>query len=100
MHPEFDRAAVLAWLPAHDEIVVPAKPESVFLLFVRPGGGTRALRLDDPRLALPQDASGEDRLSPWDTGVGVGALATLTDGAFGVALSRLTVAGRACWPCR
>ncbi|MET9608113.1 hypothetical protein ABZZ17_24105 [Streptomyces sp. NPDC006512] len=40
MHPEFDRAAGLAWLPAHDEIVVPAKRESVFRLFVfiRSGG--------------------------------------------------------------
>ncbi|MEU9946683.1 hypothetical protein AB0I08_42160, partial [Streptomyces lavendulae] len=97
VHPEFDRAAVLAWLLAHDKIAVPTKPANASLLFARPGGGTRALRLDDPLLTLAEDASGEDRLSAWSTEADADALATLADGEFGATLRRLTVPGSGVW---
>ncbi|MEU9945820.1 hypothetical protein [Streptomyces lavendulae] len=97
VHPEFDRAAVLAWLLAHEKIAIPTKPPNASLLFARPGGGTRALRLDDPFLTLAEDASGEDRLSGWSTEADADALAALADGESGATLRRLTVPGSGVW---
>ncbi|MGW1642625.1 hypothetical protein [Streptomyces lavendulae] len=48
MRPEFDRAAVLAWLLADGEIEMPARTPIGALVMARPGGGTRTVRLDDP----------------------------------------------------
>ncbi|MFK0203352.1 hypothetical protein [Streptomyces lavendulae] len=67
VHPEFDRAAVLAWLFAHGKIDMPARTPASALLMARPGGGTRTVRSDDPCLTLAEDASGEDLLSGWST---------------------------------
>ncbi|MFK0203833.1 hypothetical protein [Streptomyces lavendulae] len=97
VHPEFDRAAVLVWLLVHEKITVPAKPPTASLLFARPGGGTRALRLDDPLLTLAEEASGEDRLSAWSTDGDATALDALTGGTSGATLRRLTVPGEAVW---
>ncbi|MEU4955775.1 hypothetical protein [Streptomyces lavendulae] len=66
-------------------------------MFARPGGGTRALRLDDPLLTLAGDPSGEDRLSAWSTEADADALDALADGEFGATLRRLTVPGSGVW---
>ncbi|MFE2149140.1 hypothetical protein ACFXAO_03775 [Streptomyces lavendulae] len=97
VHPEFDRAAVLAWLLAHGKIEVPTRTPTAALLMARPGGGTRTVRLDDPLLTLAEDASGEDRLSGWSTDDDADTLAALTGAASGGTLRRLTVPGSAVW---
>ncbi|MFE2248687.1 hypothetical protein [Streptomyces lavendulae] len=48
VHPEFDRAVVLAWLLVHGKIEMPARTPIGALLMARSGGGTRTVRLDDP----------------------------------------------------
>ncbi|MEU4356279.1 hypothetical protein [Streptomyces virginiae] len=66
-NPEFDRAAVVAWLLAHGKIVVPTEVPSAALVVAGAGGGTRRFRLEDPHLLLADDAEAEDRLSGWST---------------------------------
>ncbi|GLW04496.1 hypothetical protein [Streptomyces lavendulae] len=97
VHPEFDRAAVLAWLLAHGKIEVPARTPTGALLMARSGGGTRTVRLDDPCLTLAEDASGEDRLSFWSTDDDADTLAAWAGAGSGGALRRLTVPGGAVW---
>ncbi|MDA5284745.1 hypothetical protein [Streptomyces sp. Isolate_45] len=92
-HPEFDRAAVLAWLLAHHKIEVPTRTPTASLLMARPGGGTRTFRLDDPILTLAADVEGEDRLSGWSTDEDADALTALGTGEFGATLRRLTAPG-------
>ncbi|MFJ3877173.1 hypothetical protein ACIPW5_06920 [Streptomyces sp. NPDC090077] len=91
MHPQFDRAAVVAWLLAHDKIGVPIGMPAATLTVVGPGRRTARFRLDGPHLVLAEDAAGEDVLSGWSTDEDAGALVTLTAGEFGAALGRLTV---------
>ncbi|MEU8779863.1 hypothetical protein [Streptomyces sp. NPDC048606] len=97
VHPEFESTAVIAWLLSHEKIAVPTKPPAAHLLFTRPGGGTRTVRLDDPLLTLAEDPSGEDRLTAWSTDAEADALATLTDNEFGGTLRRLTLPGAPGW---
>ncbi|MFJ3883366.1 hypothetical protein ACIPW5_38705 [Streptomyces sp. NPDC090077] len=91
MHPRFDRAAVVAWLLAHDKIGVPIGMPSASLTVVGPGRRTARFRLDGPHLVLAEDAEGEDVLSGWSTDED--ALAALTAGEFGASLGRLTAPG-------
>ncbi|MGE7390881.1 hypothetical protein ACQKM2_35940 [Streptomyces sp. NPDC004126] len=93
MHPQFDRAAVVGWLLAHDKIGIPIGMPSAALTVVGPGRRTVRFRLDGPHLVLAEDAEGEDVLSGWSTDEDADALAALTEGEFGAALGRLTVPG-------
>ncbi|MGW7312670.1 hypothetical protein [Streptomyces sp. NPDC054865] len=93
VHPEFDRAAVIAWLLAHGKIEVPTRTPTASLLMNRSGGGTRTFRLDGPVLTLADDVEEEDRLSGWSTDDDADALAALGAGEFGATLRRLTVPG-------
>ncbi|MEU4358758.1 hypothetical protein [Streptomyces virginiae] len=46
--PEFDRAAVVAWLLVHGKIAVPTETPSAALAVADGKGGTRRFRLEDP----------------------------------------------------
>ncbi|MGW1129855.1 hypothetical protein [Streptomyces sp. NPDC002526] len=93
--PEFDRAAVVAWLLAHDKITIPEGPEAAPLT-VAGTGGERRMRLYDVHLDLDQeDAAGEDRLTAWCTEADADALAELTASECGVTVRRLAVPGTA-----
>ncbi|MGW7594260.1 hypothetical protein, partial [Streptomyces rubiginosohelvolus] len=78
-HPEFGRAAMVAWLLDHDKITVPGAPEASPLT-VTGAGGERRMRLYDVALDLVHDAAGEDRLSAWCTEADADALADLAAG--------------------
>ncbi|MEU3668334.1 MULTISPECIES: hypothetical protein [Streptomyces] len=94
VHPQFDRAAVVAWLLAHDQIGVPVAIPAASL--VVHGGAERRtfrFRLDDPHLVLADDADGEDVLSGWSADADADELAALTAGTFGASVGRLTVPG-------
>ncbi|MFD5880104.1 hypothetical protein [Streptomyces yangpuensis] len=95
VHPQFDRAAVVAWLLAHDKIEVPAGPTLATLVLagVGAGGASHRFRLDDPWLTLADDAGGEDTLSGWSTDTDADAIAALAAGEFGAVLRRLTAPG-------
>ncbi|MFB7263911.1 hypothetical protein ACFCXH_17420 [Streptomyces nojiriensis] len=93
VHPQFDRRAVVAWLLAHDKIGVPTGPTIAALVLAGPGGASHRFRLDDPWLALADNAGGEDCLSGWSTDEDADALAALTAGEFGALLRRLTAPG-------
>ncbi|MGE7390863.1 hypothetical protein ACQKM2_35850 [Streptomyces sp. NPDC004126] len=93
VHPQFDRAAVVAWLLAHDKIGVPMGMPSASLTMVGPGRRTVRFQLDGPHLVLDEDAAGEDVLSGWSTDEDADALAVLAEGEFGAALGRLTMPG-------
>ncbi|MFF3726842.1 hypothetical protein ACFYYM_31250 [Streptomyces erythrochromogenes] len=92
-HPQFDRRAVVAWLLAHDKIEVPTGPTTATLVLAGARGAAHRFRLDDPWLALADDACGEDTLSGWSTDADADAMAALTAGASGAVLRRLTVPG-------
>ncbi|MFD7261664.1 hypothetical protein [Streptomyces sp. NPDC059874] len=97
VHPEFDRAAVVAWLLAHDKITLPAGAGTASLLVRGTGGATGRFRLDAPWLGLADDIEGTDQLSGWIVDeVDADALAALAAGAVGATLTRLTApsAGR------
>ncbi|MER6392772.1 hypothetical protein ABT236_30445 [Streptomyces sp. NPDC001523] len=91
-HPRFEHRAVVAWLLAHDKIEVPTGPTLATLVLAGDGvgGATHRFRLDDPWLALADDAGGEDCLSGWSTTDDADALGALTAGEFGASLRRLT----------
>ncbi|MCF3181404.1 hypothetical protein IPZ70_15860 [Streptomyces polychromogenes] len=93
VHPQFDRAAVVAWLLAYDKIGVPIGMPSASLTVVSPGRRTVRFRLDGPHLVLAEDAEGEDVLSGWSTDEDVDALAVLAEGEFGAVLGRLPAPG-------
>ncbi|MEU9087667.1 hypothetical protein [Streptomyces sp. NPDC048357] len=93
VHPQFDRRAVVAWLLAHDKIEVPTGPTIAALVLAGAGGTTHRFRLDDPWLALADDAAGEDTLSGWSTDEDADELAALAAGTFGASLRRLTAPG-------
>ncbi|MFD4135285.1 hypothetical protein [Streptomyces goshikiensis] len=58
VHPQFDRAAVVAWLLAYAKIGVPVGMPSASLVVVGAGGRTFRFRLDGPDLVLADDAGG------------------------------------------
>lgn len=89
----FDRRAVVAWLLAHDKIEVPTGPTVASLVPTGAGGAAHRFRLDDPWLALADDAAGEDSLSGWSTEADADALAGLAAGEFGASVRRLTAPG-------
>ncbi|WP_329202722.1 MULTISPECIES: hypothetical protein [unclassified Streptomyces] len=93
VHPQFDRAAVVAWLLAHDKIEVPVAMPSASLVVVGAGGRTFRFRLDGPWLDLADDAEGEDQLSGWSTDADADELAALAAGEFGTSVGRLTAPG-------
>lgn len=95
VHPQFDRAAVVAWLLAHDKIGVPVAMPAASLVVHGAGRRTFRFRLDDPHLLLADDAEGQDALSGWSTDADADELAALTAGTFGASVSRLTVPGTA-----
>ncbi|MFD9360149.1 hypothetical protein [Streptomyces sp. NPDC060031] len=84
---------MVAWLLAHDKIEVPMWPTVASLVLAGAGGATHRFRLDDPWLALADDAVGEDVLSGWSTDADADALAELAAGEFGASVSRLTAPG-------
>lgn len=93
-HPEFDRAAVVAWLLAHDKIVIPAGAGQASLLVRGTAGATGRFRLDAPWMGLADDIEGTDRLSGWVADdADAAALATLAAGEFGATLTRLIAPG-------
>ncbi|EFL12778.1 predicted protein [Streptomyces sp. C] len=62
------------------------------MLVVRGAGPrTRTVRLEDPALALAEDASGEDRLPGWAAPEDAEALAVLVESSVSVGVERLTV---------
>ncbi|MBT2545070.1 hypothetical protein J7E99_31315 [Streptomyces sp. ISL-44] len=67
VHPQFDRAAIVAWLLADDKIEVPIGMPSASLVVVDARRRTARFRLDAPPLILADDAEGEDELSSWST---------------------------------
>ncbi|EFL19829.1 hypothetical protein [Streptomyces sp. C] len=94
MHPEFERADVVAWLLAHDKITLPAGAGQASLLVRGDMGATGRFRLDVPWLGLADDIEGTDQLSGWvanDTDAD--ALAALAAGPVGATLTRLTAPG-------
>ncbi|MFD9727366.1 hypothetical protein [Streptomyces sp. NPDC059072] len=94
MHPEFERADVVAWRLAHDKITLPAGAGQASLLVRGTGGATGRFRLDAPWLGLADDIEDTDRLSGWvadDTDAD--ALAALAAGPVGATLTRLTSPG-------
>ncbi|MFJ2598914.1 hypothetical protein [Streptomyces erythrochromogenes] len=93
VHPQFDRAAVVAWLLARDKIGVPVAMPAASLVVTGEGRRTSRFRLDDPHLVLADDAEGQDALSGWSTDADADELAALTAGTFGASVSRLTVPG-------
>ncbi|KOU80041.1 hypothetical protein ADK61_09595, partial [Streptomyces sp. XY66] len=94
MHPQFDRAAVVAWLLAHDQIGVPvAIPAAPLVVHGGAERRTFRFRLDDPHLVLADDADGEDVLSGWSADADADELADLPAGTFGASVGRLTVPG-------
>ncbi|MFI5672716.1 hypothetical protein [Streptomyces sp. NPDC051704] len=96
MHPQFDRAPVVAWLLAHDKIEVPvAMPSASLVVHGAAGRPASRFRLDDPHLDLADDAGGEDELSGWSTDAEADELAALTAGTFGASVGRLTAPGTA-----
>ncbi|MFD9469924.1 hypothetical protein [Streptomyces goshikiensis] len=90
VHPQFDRAAAVAWLLAYDKIGVPVGMPSASLVVVGAGRRTFQFRLDDPRLVLADGAEGQDQLSGWSTNADADELAALTAEASGASVSRLT----------
>nr|WSW49864.1 hypothetical protein OG296_43395 [Streptomyces sp. NBC_01001] len=93
VHPQFERRAVVAWLLAHDKIEVPTGPTVASLVLAGAGGAAHWFRLDDPWLALADDAASEDELSGWSTDADADAVAELAAGEFGASLRRLTAPG-------
>ncbi|MFD3472262.1 hypothetical protein ACFWWM_39295 [Streptomyces sp. NPDC058682] len=93
VHPQFDCRAVVAWLLAHDKIGVPTGPTIATLVLAGAGGASHRFRLDDPWLALADDAAGEDTLSGWSTDDDADSPAALAGGEFGASLRRLTAPG-------
>ncbi|MFD8633734.1 hypothetical protein [Streptomyces sp. NPDC059533] len=94
VHPEFDRADVVAWLLAHDKITLPAGAGQASLLVRGTAGATGRFRLDAPWLGLADDVEGTDRLSGWVVDdADADALAALAAGEFGATLTRLTAPG-------
>lgn len=93
VHPQFDRAAVVAWLLAHDKIEVPVAMPSASLVVVGAGGRTFRFRLDGPWLDLADDAEGEDQLSGWSTDADADELAALAAGSSGHRWAKLTAPG-------
>ncbi|MGT2532751.1 hypothetical protein ACU4GG_41090 [Streptomyces nojiriensis] len=94
MHPEFERADVVAWLLAHDKVTLPAGAGQASLLVRGTGDATGRFRLDAPWLGLADDIEGTDGLSGWvadDTDAE--ALAALAAGPAGATLTRLTSPG-------
>ncbi|MFF9345343.1 hypothetical protein ACF1CG_36990 [Streptomyces sp. NPDC014773] len=90
-HPEFDRAAVVAWLLAHDKLAVPSTLPTA-TIHLRPTGALpRRFQLWDPRVWLSDDPEGEDRLTAWTTDTDADALAELTTADSSV--TRLTAPG-------
>lgn len=83
VRPLFDRAQVVAWLLAHDEIGVPSGMPSASLTVAGGGRRTSRFRLDGPHLALADDAAGQDELSGRSTDADADALAALTAGESG-----------------
>ncbi|MFE1790879.1 hypothetical protein ACFW7J_21195 [Streptomyces sp. NPDC059525] len=94
VHPEFDTAAVVAWLLDHDKIAVPSAEPLGSLVLGQGVAGTRSFRLDDPHLFLSEDAAGEDRLSAWFTEADAESVAECGAGALGAVVRRLSVPGR------
>ncbi|NED11855.1 hypothetical protein [Streptomyces sp. SID9124] len=92
--PEFDRAAVVAWLLAHGKVTVPTGLEAAPLT-VLGAGGERRMRLYDAALDLDHDAAGEDRLTAWCTETDADVLADLAAGECGATVHRLAVPGTA-----
>ncbi|MCX5009443.1 hypothetical protein OG765_00225 [Streptomyces sp. NBC_00555] len=94
VHPEFDRADVVAWLLAHDKIILPAGAGAASLLVRGTRGATGRFRLDAPWLGLADDIEGTDQLSGWVADdVDADALAALAAGYVGATLTRLTAPG-------
>ncbi|WP_329390221.1 hypothetical protein OG625_38570 [Streptomyces sp. NBC_01351] len=94
VHPEFDRADVVAWLLANDKIILPAGAGEASLLVRGDMGATGRFRLDAPWLGLADDIEGIDQLSGWVVDdVDADALAALAAGEFGAGLTRLTAPG-------
>ncbi|TDU73545.1 hypothetical protein [Streptomyces sp. KS 21] len=91
--PEFDRAAVVAWLLAHGKIAVPPEAPSAALVVAGAGGGMCRFRLEDPHLLLADDAEDEDRLSGWSTVEDADALAALSVGTFGLTVKHPAAPG-------
>lgn len=87
VHPQFDRAAIVAWLLAHDKIAVPVAMPSASLVLAGAARRTVRFRLDDPHLVLADDADEEDQLSGWSTDADADELAALTAGEFGAAVA-------------
>ncbi|MFF3624950.1 hypothetical protein [Streptomyces sp. NPDC002467] len=94
VHPESERADVVAWLLAHDKISLPAGAGAASLLVRGTAGATGRFRLDAPWLGLADDVEGTDRLSGWVVDdADADALAALAAGEFGATLTRLTAPG-------
>ncbi|MBX9420833.1 hypothetical protein [Streptomyces lateritius] len=88
IHPRFERAAVVAWLLAHDKIAVPRGVPSATLTLWSDAAGERRFRLDDPVLDLADDETDDDHLSGWMADDAADALAGLTADT-GVSVRRL-----------
>lgn len=88
VHPRFDRSAVVAWLLAHDKIMVPTGMPSATLTVRSGQERERRFRLDDPWLELADDAADQDRLTGWMADEEADALTALTTGT-GASLRQL-----------
>ncbi|MFE1345922.1 hypothetical protein [Streptomyces sp. NPDC058757] len=91
VHPTFDRAAVVAWLLAHDKIAVPTTVPTATLQLRPTGAAPRRFQLWSPWVELSDDPEGEDRLTAWTTDADADTLATLT--AADCTVTRLTAPG-------
>ncbi|RSS53550.1 hypothetical protein EF912_18165 [Streptomyces sp. WAC07061] len=89
----FDRGAVVAWLREVGKLTVPAGLPAGMLVVRGVGSRTRTVRLEDPALALAEDAAGEDRLSGWAAPEDAEALAVLVESSVSVGVQRLAVPG-------
>ncbi|MFD3536246.1 helix-turn-helix transcriptional regulator [Streptomyces sp. NPDC058664] len=90
IHPRFERAAVVAWLLAHDKIALPTGVPSATLTLWSDAAGERHFRLDDPVLELADDEAKDDHLSGWMDDDTADALAALTTAQDGASVRRLT----------
>ncbi|MFE4660926.1 hypothetical protein ACFRFJ_30070 [Streptomyces hydrogenans] len=90
-HPTFARAAVVAWLLAHDKIAIPSTLASATLHLRPTGAPPRRVQLWDPRVWLSDDPEGEDQLTGWTTDDEADVLAELTTADCSV--TRLTAPG-------
>ncbi|MFI6149899.1 hypothetical protein [Streptomyces sp. NPDC051109] len=60
VHPEFDRADVVAWPLTHDKIIIPAGARAASLRMPGTMGASGQFRLDAPWLGLADDIEGTD----------------------------------------